>query len=195
MERALAMLDEAAGLVGPDAHGWTQIMWNRAGALRDLKRLEESASVWRQVADHAERYFGDPSDRLLRVLRHLAAVLDDLASPDAAAVARRADEMEDTLQAGGQAASEVSAPQQKPEPEQTRAEASAEPSNIKPDNGGFKHYIQNDISPQAISRRQPATALCGWTWIPQKSQRMGDDLDSLPICPTCERIHNELPKK
>ena len=98
MEYALSMLDEAVGLVSPDAHGWTQIMWNRAGALRDLDRLEESASVWREVSDHAERYFGDPSERLLQILRHLAAVLNDLASPDADAVSRRADEMENVLQ-------------------------------------------------------------------------------------------------
>jgi hypothetical protein len=74
-------------------------MWNQAGALRDLGHFDESASAWRNLAEHAEIYFGDPSTRLLQILQHLAAVLNDLGSADADSVARRADEMEDALEA------------------------------------------------------------------------------------------------
>lgn len=99
-QRALGMLDEAAGLADPDKHGWTDIMWNRAVALYQLGHLEESASMWPAIAAHAETHFGDRSPRLLAILRNYAVVLDKLDLPEADAVTQRADTIEDALQAG-----------------------------------------------------------------------------------------------
>jgi tetratricopeptide (TPR) repeat protein len=96
-QRALGLLDEAAALADPSAHGWTEIMWNRAVALYQLGRLHESAAMWPQIAAHAERHFGDPSPRLLAILRNFIVVLKELDDPDTPVVVRRADAIEDAL--------------------------------------------------------------------------------------------------
>jgi tetratricopeptide (TPR) repeat protein len=101
-QRALDMLDEAAGLADPEAHGWTEIMWNRAVALYQLGHLRESASLWPEIAEHAQVHFGDPSRRLLAVLRNFIVVLEKLGHPDADAVARRADAIEEALELDAQ---------------------------------------------------------------------------------------------
>jgi hypothetical protein len=47
--------------------------------------------MWPELAAHAEIYFGDPSQRVLAILRIHAIVLDKLGRPELAAVTQRAD--------------------------------------------------------------------------------------------------------
>ena len=60
--------------------------------------------------------------------------------------------------------------------------------NITSDNGGFKHYVAKELTPYALSSREPITAHCGWRWIPSRSEDAGDDLSDLPICPRCQAV-------
>ncbi len=64
--------------------------------------------------------------------------------------------------------------------------------SIKPDNGGFRHYVEGASAPEAALTQGPIQALCGWIWIPQKFEQACDDLSDLPICPTCEDMHNPI---
>ena len=66
-------------------------------------------------------------------------------------------------------------------------------SVINQDNGGFRHYVRNEESDRAISARNPIRALCGWRWIPERSQRVGDDLSDYSTCPRCQDIYDSLP--
>ena len=66
-------------------------------------------------------------------------------------------------------------------------------NDIKPNNGGFSHYI--DINKEAllraISDQQPIPAICGWVWVPQIASDAGNDLSSIPACPACKRRRQE----
>ena len=67
-------------------------------------------------------------------------------------------------------------------------------SDIKPDNGGFRHYADNQLRQEAISKRQPVMALCGWAWIPNKLLP-ASELETIPVCPHCKAIFDKLPEK
>jgi hypothetical protein len=58
--------------------------------------------------------------------------------------------------------------------------------NIQDDNGGFSHFVASGDLSHSISNRQPATALCGWIWVPGKSS------DDFPLCPKCKAVYDEL---
>ena len=64
---------------------------------------------------------------------------------------------------------------------------------IQPDHGGFQHYIRKSITSEAISAQTAVSALCGWTWIPQRAKSQGDDLGDLPVCPDCKTVYESLP--
>ncbi len=64
---------------------------------------------------------------------------------------------------------------------------------VEPDHGGFQHYVESSLQQEAVRRRRPVTALCGWTWIPRRSAATGDDLGDLPVCPRCKDIHDSMP--
>ena len=84
-------------------------------------------------------------------------------------------------------------------PGETRHSSSGEPRdtndahNIKLDNGGFKHYVAKELTPNAISAQEPITALCGWRWVPTRSEGTGEDLIDLPTCPRCKAVLDALP--
>jgi CHAT domain/Protein of unknown function (DUF3039) len=62
--------------------------------------------------------------------------------------------------------------------------ARPEDRGVRQDHGGFAHYPRHDVEPG-----EQATALCGWTWIPQ---RFGD-ISDLPACPQCLAYNDALP--
>jgi hypothetical protein len=65
---------------------------------------------------------------------------------------------------------------------------------IMPNNGGFQHYadVNDSTARQAIEAENPVKAFCGWTWVPRVSAHIGDDVDGLPVCPSCEDAYNSL---
>lgn len=63
------------------------------------------------------------------------------------------------------------------------------PQTIRPDNGGFQHYVNNSALQEAILAKQPVTALCEWTWIPSRSAPAGGDIGNLPVCPNCKNAY------
>jgi hypothetical protein len=65
-----------------------------------------------------------------------------------------------------------------------------EEGKLKPDNGGFAHYIDKSAVRQKVAGQVAAIALCGWTWI---SQAVGDS--GLPVCPRCKNIYETLPSR
>lgn len=70
---------------------------------------------------------------------------------------------------------------------------SSSTGKVEPDHGGFQHYAENSLLQEAVLRKRPVTALCGWTWIPRRSTAAGDNLDDLPVCPRCMDIHDSNP--
>jgi hypothetical protein len=87
-------------------------------------------------------------------------------------------------------------------PDQEQADGAADsPSDvstdagpaIRPDNGGFQHYILKTETEQAISDQTAVSGLCGWTWIPQRARSVGDKIDDLPVCPECKAVYESLP--
>jgi tetratricopeptide (TPR) repeat protein len=63
-----------------------------------------------------------------------------------------------------------------------------EKGRLKPDNGGFAHYIDKSAVQPEVAGRVAAIALCGWTWIPQATRD-----SSLPVCPRCRDAYETLP--
>lgn len=59
--------------------------------------------------------------------------------------------------------------------------------NVQDDNGGFTHFVPSKDMSHPISNQRPVTALCGWTWVPNKSP------DDFPACPRCKAAFDELP--
>ncbi len=54
------------------------------------------------------------------------------------------------------------------------------------DHDRFKHYVHKKALEQAILDGEPAVALCGKRWVPQR------DPDRYPICMTCKEIFARL---
>jgi hypothetical protein len=79
-------------------------------------------------------------------------------------------------------------------PVHSPVEASVSLDDIKPDNGGYAHFIPKIYTAHAVADQQPVRALCGWTWIPQESRLTGDDLSTFPTCPACNQIYEDLPE-
>ena len=78
----------------------------------------------------------------------------------------------------------------------TKPQDTNDPHQVEPDNGGFKHYLAKEDIPQVLSSvsiQKPITALCGWRWVPSRSEHAGDDLGDVPLCPRCEGIYHDLP--
>jgi hypothetical protein len=62
---------------------------------------------------------------------------------------------------------------------------------LMPDNGGFSHLVGADSDLEAaISNCTPIAAICGWTWVPKRSSKIGDDIGDLPACPGCASIRD-----
>jgi hypothetical protein len=64
------------------------------------------------------------------------------------------------------------------------------PEVIRPDNGGFQHYVNNSARQEAVLSVQPVTALCGWTWIPSSWVPTEGGTDDLPVCPNCRTAYD-----
>lgn len=63
---------------------------------------------------------------------------------------------------------------------------------VMSDNGRFSHYLDiegHDLG-EAISKKTPVTALCGWSWVPKRFSQEGDGTNNLPVCPDCKSIHD-----
>jgi hypothetical protein len=58
--------------------------------------------------------------------------------------------------------------------------------NMRGDNGGFYHFVDEEDLNRSISDKRPVTALCGWTWVP------GESPDDFPECPRCKAMLDKV---
>jgi hypothetical protein len=62
--------------------------------------------------------------------------------------------------------------------------APSKEGEIKPDNGGFQHFVDKGERLKTV-----VTTLCGWTWVLQSANGVVD----LPVCPRCQEVYDHLP--
>jgi hypothetical protein len=78
-------------------------------------------------------------------------------------------------------------------PEHFSAEPAVNQEGVKPNNGGFTHYIEKWELTRGMAARQPVEGLCGWKWVPQDTGEAASA--KFPICPRCKAIYEELPDR
>jgi tetratricopeptide (TPR) repeat protein len=174
-EAILALLDAASlfretGDIGGEVKSLIEV----GALLRSKRRFRQAFSIFRIAFRIAlmSRKSGNAKTVPQRYRSMLSASIDESAQQRASA--------EDP-------GPEDQMPDLKPSPVKILEE------DIKPNHGGYQHYISKRTISQFIPARNPVVALCGWKWIPQRSQQAGDNLSHLPVCPICKERYNALP--